>query len=232
MELKTVKISGAIVRNDDKWIYDWLGYDATCPKDVEEGLNDVKGEPVTLQINSGGGDIGAGNEIAYMVGQCKATTVADIVGYCCSAATLPACAADKARMMPSALYMIHNVSTCANGDHQAFSHEAGTLKTASEAIAAAYQKKTGKSAEELADMMDQETWMHAEQAKENGFIDEIMEMNVKPTFINSTPGQLLSAETLEKIRNELKKNEPITDDTKKASAKLELLKLKGVRNDF
>ena len=80
-KMRTAKISGAIVQNDDKWIYDWLEYEATCPKDIEKALNEANGEEVTLLINSGGGDIGAGNEIAYHISQYKGNTEADIIGY-------------------------------------------------------------------------------------------------------------------------------------------------------
>lgn len=45
------------------------------------------------------------------------------------------------------------------------------------AILGQYEKKTGKSNEELAAWMDKTTWWTAEQAKENGFIDEIVEGN-------------------------------------------------------
>ena len=194
------------MQNDDKWIYDWLEYDASCPKDIEKALNDANGEDITIQINSGGGDIGAGNEIAYHISQYKGTTVADIIGYCCSAATLPACAANKARMAPSALYMIHNVSSYASGDHNSFTHEAGVLKTASEAISKTYQQKTGKSEKELLKLMDDETWLNATQAKEQGFIDEIIGEQPMQSIqlINSAPGTLLSKETIEKLRNQIK----------------------------
>lgn len=238
--MKTVKVSGAIISNDTKWIYDWLEMDATCPKDIEEALLDANGDDVTIAINSGGGDIGAGNEIAYHISQYKGNTVADIVGYCCSAATLPACAAKKARMAPSALYMIHNVSSRARGDHQVFSHEAGVLKTASQAISKTYQQKTGKSEAELLKMMDAETWLNADKAKEYGFIDEIIGENVSQgiQLVNASQNVMLSEETINRIRNQIKN--PNSDESKvsdsdfliqqnKAKANLKLLKMKGER---
>ena len=163
--MEMVKVTGPIVPNRNKWIYDWLNIEATAPQDLEKALEKAGGEDVTIWINSGGGDVGAGNEMAYIINNYKGKTIADITGYCCSAATLVSCAADKARMMPSALYMIHNVSSYAEGDHQMFSHEANVLKTASEAIAEAYHRKTGKSIKELAKLMDNETWLNARQAK-------------------------------------------------------------------
>lgn len=228
-KLKNIKVNGAIVPNDDKWIYNLFDIEAVCPKDIEKELDDAKNaknEEVTIQINSGGGDIGAGNEISYLIGQYPGAVTADITGYCCSAATLISCAADSARMMPSALFMIHNVSGAACGDYNVMDHKSGVLKTANEAIAAAYCKKTGKTAEELLDLMNSETWMNAEKAKNYGFIDEIIESkSEKPRLLNSAPGQLLSDSTLDKIRNEFKQKKKA--DEKVASAKLKLLKMKG-----
>lgn len=234
--METVKVTGPIVPNSSKWIYDWLEIEATAPQDLEKAFEKAGGEDVTIWINSGGGDVGAGNEMAYIIGSYKGKTIADIAGYCCSAATLVSCAADKARMMPSALYMIHNVSSYAKGDHQVFGHEANVLKTASEAIAEAYHRKTGKSIKELAKLMDNETWLNARQAKEEGFIDEIIENKNNMSLINGIE-PMLSEETIEKIRSQIKLTAIPTEDKeaflnakKQAKAKLELLKMKGEMN--
>ena len=139
-------------------------------------------------------------------------------------------------MMPSALYMIHNVSSYAEGDHQVFGHEANVLKTASEAIAEAYHRKTGKSIKELAKLMDNETWLNARQAKEEGFIDEIIENKNNMSLINGIE-PMLSDETIEKIRSQIKltaipaeDKEAFLNAKKQAKAKLELLKMKGEMN--
>lgn len=232
--MKQVTIRGAIVPNNDKWIYDWLGMEATCPDSVKKEMNDANGEDVTIIINSGGGDIGAGNEIAYMIGEYEGTTTADIVGYCCSAATLPACASDNARMAPSALYMIHNVSSYAEGDHNDFDHEAEVLLTASKAISKSYQQKTGMDEATLLELMDKETWLNADQAKKYGFIDEIIDSckkKKKNSYALANGNVLLSREKIESLRNKLKEasqpDEAGDLEHKKALANLEFLKLKG-----
>ena len=53
-------------------------------------------------------------------------------------------------------------------------HTAEVLRNANNTIANAYRHKTGKTQEELLALMDNETWMTAQKAKELGFIDEIM----------------------------------------------------------
>lgn len=119
-----------------------------------------------------------------------------------------------------------------------FSHEANVLKTASEAIAEAYARKTGKSMAQLAKMMDAETWMNARQAKEAGFIDEIIETidNRKTATLINAAGPMLSDETIEKLRKQIKlgaspeDGEALISAKKKAQASLELLKMKGELN--
>lgn len=233
MITKIVKVTGAIVQNEDKWIYDWFEMDSTCANDVEKALIEANGEDVTIQINSPGGDIGAGNEIAYHISQYKGKTTADIMGYCCSAATLPACAANKSRMSPSALFMIHNVSGGDNGDYRDLAHTSDVLKTASEAISKTYQQKTGMSESELLKMMDEETWLNATQAKEKGFVDEIIGETKTMSLYNAAPNVMLSDEVKNKIRNQIKN--PNSNDAdldfllqkNQALANLNLLKLKG-----
>ncbi len=235
--METVKVTGPIVPNHSKWIYDWLGIEATAPQDLEKAFAKAGGKEVTIWINSGGGDVGAGNEMAYIISKYRGSTIVEIAGYCCSAATLVSCAADRARMMPSALYMIHNVSSRAEGDHQLFSHEATVLKTASEAIAEAYHRKTGKSMAELTALMNRETWLTARQAKEEGFIDEIIEVE-KPTALVNGIEPMLSEETIEKIRNQIKltgtpkdgEKEAFLNAKKAAEIELELLRMKGETN--
>ena len=38
-----VDIRGAIVPNDDEWVYNYLGYDCTSPKKVAEAIEKAKG---------------------------------------------------------------------------------------------------------------------------------------------------------------------------------------------
>lgn len=211
-----IEVKGAIITNEDKWIYDLFGMDAVCPKDVERALAEAAGDAVTVEVNSGGGEIFAASEIFYSLQKYPGQVTADIVGFAGSAATVICCGANRVRAVPTAMYMIHNVSGSADGDHQVMSHTAEVLKNASKAIAAAYQQKTGLSQSELLALMDKESWMTAETAKEKGFIDEIIESPaVSGKFYNATSG-VLSPDVINKMRNKVLMQN-----------KLHLLKLKG-----
>lgn len=227
-----VEIKGTIVTNDDKWIYDWFEIQATCPKDIQKALADADGKDVTIQINSGGGDVFAGNEIYYLIKSYKGKKTIDIVGFAASAATIIACAGDTVRAVPGVQYMIHNVSCGAQGDYHDMEKTSEILQNANKSISNIYRLKTGMSEAALLAFMDKETWLDATKAKEYGFIDEIIgdtgELSKPLTLYNST-AQILSEEVKQKIRNEVKNpngNETDSDFLMQKN-KLNLLKLKG-----
>lgn len=174
-----IDIKGTIVSNDDKWLYDWYGIEATCPKDVLSKL-DGDGD-VDVYISSGGGDVIAASEIHEALRQCKGKVLIHVVGLAASAASVIMCARE-CEISPTSLVMIHNVSTGIYGDKNALSHEVGVLSEADNAVCAAYQIKTGKSRDELLEMMNKETWLSAQKAVELGFCDRVSGVN---TLVNS-----------------------------------------------
>ncbi len=167
-------IKGAIVSNEDKWIYDLFGFEATSPKDVAGALEQAGGEDVVIEVSSPGGDVIAANEIYYAISMYNGSTTADITGWAASAASYLSLAANRVRMLPTAMFMIHNVSGSARGDYRVMDKESKVLKGFNKAISNAYRLKTGLSESELLSLMDKESWLTAAEAMEKGFIDEII----------------------------------------------------------
>lgn len=174
--MRRILIKGPIITNGEKWLYDWFGMDATCPNDIDLPGD---GSDITVMINSGGGYVHVGNEIYTMLKQYAGHVTIDIIE-ACSAASVIAMAGNTVRCTPTGQIMIHNVSSYTEGDYRDMEHAAEVLQKANESICAAYELKTGKSREELLAMMDRETWMTAEEAKEMGFVDEILFQEEKP----------------------------------------------------
>lgn len=206
-------IKGVIVSNDDKWMYDWLGMDATSPNDIHDAIRQADGETLDIDINSGGGNVFAGSEIYAALQAYPGKVRLHIVGQACSAASVIACAG-YCDMVPTALLMVHNVSMGANGDYRDMNHAADILQTANRSIAAAYRAKTGKTEAELLAYMDAETWMTAEDAVAAGFVDAIAQPAGGVQLVAATGG-LLPDETINRLR------------ARRMSAQLELLKLKN-----
>lgn len=47
--MRKIEVKGTIVGNADKWIYEWFGMDATCPKDVNAAIGEANGEPLLVK---------------------------------------------------------------------------------------------------------------------------------------------------------------------------------------
>lgn len=237
--MKKIQITGTIVDNDSKDIYEWLGINATAPRDVEKILNEANGEDVTIEINSGGGDVFAGNEIYYKLANYQGNITIDITGLAGSIASVIAMAG-KVRMVPSGMIMIHNVSSGASGDYRDMQHQADVLKSANKAIANSYRVKTGMSSKDLLALMDKESWLSAEEALEKGFVDEIIndKNNVlsdkKINLSNNIGVNILSQEVIQNLKNKLfdssikeKDDSNFFMQKNKLKAQLKLMKLKG-----
>ncbi len=163
--------------------YSWWG-DEITPSMFKQDLNDLgKGGPVTVRINSGGGEVFAASAIRSMIMDYPGRVTTRIDGLCASAATYVAMAGDVVKMQDSAFFMIHDPSVLAWGDIEILKTLLAELKTIKDGIVQTYQGKTGLDAEKLSKMMTAETWMSAQEARELGFVDEVITgtMKIKTT---------------------------------------------------
>lgn len=193
-----IDVRGDIVSNDDKWIYDWLEWDATSPRDIENALADLKnGDTLTVFINSGGGSVMAGQEIFSML-YSRPDVEIKIQSMAGSAASVIAMA-NKSEISPVAMIMIHNVSMSgASGDYHDMQKNSEILKQMNAALASSYVAKTGKTEEEILKLMDRETWLTANQALEMGFVDAISEA-APVTLTNQICGMRLTDEIRKRV---------------------------------
>ena len=130
--------------------------------------------PVTIWINSPGGDCIAASQIYTMLMDYKGEVTVKIDGIAASAASVIAMAGTKVFMAPTALMMIHNPATMAFGDHVDMQKAIDMLSEVKESIINAYEIKTSLSRAKLSHLMDAETWMNASKAIELGFADDVL----------------------------------------------------------
>lgn len=140
--------------------------------------------PITLWINSPGGDCIAASQIYTMLMDYPDEVTVKIDGIAASAASVIAMAGTKVLMAPTALMMIHNPATITMGDHEDMKRAIEMLDEVKESIINAYEIKTGVSRIKLSHLMDAETWMNANKAIELGFADDVLkdEKQSEPTF--------------------------------------------------
>lgn len=145
--------------------------------EVAEQLKLIEGA-VTVRINSSGGDVFSAIAIYNLLKQREVEVVID--GICASAATIIMCAAGKIKMSSNALLMIHlPVSLLVGGYNETeLASVQAQLTSIKNILLEMYKARTGKSAEELEEMLKAESWLTAIQAKEQGFVDEIVGQRV------------------------------------------------------
>ena len=131
--------------------------------------------PVTIWINSPGGDCIAASQIYTMLMDYKGDVTVKIDGIAASAASVIAMAGTKVLRSPTGMLMIHNPATIAFGDHMDMQKAIEMLDEVKESIINAYEIKTSLPRKQLSRMMDGTTWMNAKKAQELGFIDGILE---------------------------------------------------------
>ncbi len=203
----TINIRGVMIPNDYKFYYDYFGNDSTCPKDVQRIIDAYQdGDEIEVFINSPGGVITTGSEIYTLLKKYAEHTKMYITGEACSAASIVAMAA-YCEMAPTALMMVHCVSSKIAGNHSDMTHMAEVLETADRALCTAYTSKSGMTEEDALAMMNHETWLTAKQAKERGLVDGIMfedQEEEQSPLVAGPMFALPSQDQMEKVKGMLK----------------------------
>ena len=154
--------------------YTWWGDEVTPESFRNELFTKGGGRPVTMYVNSPGGEVIAASVIRSILQEYPGKITADIVGLAASAATIVVTGADVIRMRESALFMIHDPSGIAMGTVDEMRAFIDVLKTVKDSIVDAYETKTKLDRDRLSKMMSDESWLTAREAKELGFVDEVV----------------------------------------------------------
>lgn len=147
--------------------------DAVSASQFAAALKEAGGEDVCIHINSVGGDVFDANAMSETLRGYKGRSTASIEGLAASAASYFALTADEVVINPSALVMIHNPFTFAYGNAEEMRKTADMLDKVRSTISGQYAAKTGMEVADIESLMDEETWLTAEDAVEKGFCDRM-----------------------------------------------------------
>jgi len=157
----------------DVYIFDEIGTYGITAQEFITDIKDLKDTPINLRINSLGGDVFDGMAMYNVIKRREAKTTVYIEGIAASIATIISLGADEVVMAENSLFMIHNAWGGTMGEAKDMRKTADTLEKITGELTDIYRKKTGLSYDALAEMMDEETWLNANEALEMGFIDTI-----------------------------------------------------------
>ena len=157
----------------------WMGTDAY---NVLWKMRSMDVDSLVVRINSVGGVVSAGMDIHNIIKEHPAKKkIARISGCCASIATVIALAADEVEMHANSQWMVHEARASFDGFGtppmlvEDLERMASLLAKTNTQMLAIYAAKTGKSTAKLAEVCAAETWFTAEEAKEFGFVDRVIE---------------------------------------------------------
>lgn len=163
----------------------WWGDEAT-PSQLRQELAEFNGNELTVSLNSGGGDVFAGLAMYNALRELDAKVTIRVDGLAASIASIIAMAGDTIIMSPGSLMMIHRPSVFAGGNVDDLDKAKEVLLKIEESITPIYSERSGLSIERIAELLEAETWMTADEAVEMGFADEaIHKSDIKATIQNA-----------------------------------------------
>lgn len=151
----------------------WSGGGVTAKK-VGAQLRAIGDRPVEVQINSPGGDMFEGIAIYNVLREHPQNITVKIMGMAASAASVIAMAGDTVEIGVSSFVMIHNCWVMAMGNRHDMAEVSEWLAPFDQAMADLYALRTGLGGEEVAKLMDAETWLSGSAAIDKGFADALL----------------------------------------------------------
>lgn len=195
--------------------YKWNDTDTTAAsfqKDLKE-LGEVN--QINLHINSPGGSVFEGIAIGNMLKQHKAHVTAHVDALAASIASVIVASCDKVVMPENSMLMIHNPWTFSMGNAKELRKQADDLDKIAESSVVTYLSKASDklSEEKIKQIMDEETWLSAEEAYEYGLCDAVESANQMAASISeklfeayqNVPTKLLQPVQKEQITEEQRK---------------------------
>lgn len=186
MMTKKIPVKGDIVDNETASFYSFFDIPATSPTLVSSAIDSADGDDLEVDIASNGGDVFAASEIYTKLKAYQGQVTVNIEGLAASAASVIAMAGDVINMSPTAQMMIHKAWTYTAGNSDDLAHDSQMMDKTDQSIVNAYADKTGLKREDILKMMQDETWMTAQDAVDKGFADKIMFVDEKtPQVVNA-----------------------------------------------
>lgn len=141
---------------------------------VSAALRRMGEGPVTVNINSRGGDFFTGVNIYNQLREHEGEVTVRVLGLAASAASIVAMASDNLQIAKSAFLMIHNSNGIVMGNANDMESAAALFRQFDGAMAGVYADRSDIDREQIAEWMDAETFFNGEEAVENGLADSLL----------------------------------------------------------
>lgn len=150
----------------------WSGGGFTAAR-TAAALRSIGNNPVTVNINSPGGDMFEGIAIYNLLREHPKEVTVQVMGWAASAASIIAMAGDEINMGLGSFMMVHNAWGMIVGNRHDMSDGSELFASFDAAIADIYAARTGLERADIVALMDGETFMGASDAVDKGFADKV-----------------------------------------------------------
>ena len=197
-------------------ITSWRWYDedvsaSSFQKDLES-IGQV--DTLNIHINSCGGDVFEGIAIFNLIKQYNAIKNVYIDGIAGSIASVIAMAGDNIYMSNTSIIMIHNCWTWASGNAEDLRKTADDMDKVMKALKNAYLAKVNIKEERLQELLDEESYLTADECLEMGFCSEIIEYDEEEQALSaSSKGYYNLVIQIKELKKQKAKSEEIETTT-------------------
>ena len=208
-EVSELYIFGDIV--DDAWFENEVEGAGLCKE-----IQNIKSKQINVYINSYGGSVSSGLAIYNQLKQHSAKVTTICQGFGCSIASVIFMAGDERLVSNASLLMIHMPWTVCSGNAKELRKQAEDLDKIAQASITAYMEKINISEEELVELLDNETWLTAQECIDMGFATGIVDEQEEEAVSQSVRQSLIDMikQTCKKDDDDKKQAEDNQDDEK------------------
>jgi ATP-dependent protease ClpP protease subunit len=146
-------------------------------KIVSSVLNKNRGQEITVNINSPGGDFFEGLAIYNLLKEHDAPVVVKIVGLAASAASVVAMGGTTIKIADAGYLMFHRAWTCVCGNSNDMRKVVDRLQKFDETMCEIYSKRSGTDKEEIKQQINEsdDWWISGKEAIELGYADKLLD---------------------------------------------------------
>jgi ATP-dependent Clp endopeptidase proteolytic subunit ClpP len=156
-------------------IYDVIGWPFVEASEFVRAISEMKQSIITVRINSPGGDVFDGIAIFNALKAHKSKIVTRVESLAASISSVIALAGSEVQAYQNTMMMIHEPWTYAFGNQYDLRETAEILEKISSNMVDIYSGSSSLGKREIKQIMKDETWLTAKEAKDKGFVDTILD---------------------------------------------------------
>lgn len=180
--------------------FDWDKFEVVKTSDIlKDRLEEADGRDINIYVNSVGGEVFEAYSIISMLQRYEGSKTCYIDGMAASCASLIPVICDNVYVYPYSNIMVHNMWTYAVGNSKELRRVADDLDKFMQSSIDIYMTKFKDTEEKLKELIDEETWLNADECIEFGFADE----KIDPKAKEDLDGEAKNAANMMKDRNDV-----------------------------